>query len=85
MDNEVIPTNDGKIMSIFECYPTLWVRLCIVGDSALGKLAPNLAKALDGMSIFVNGVNIINQSLFFLFCCFQRNEEDTQYKKTHRY
>ena len=40
-----------KSMSIFERYLTVWIGLCIVGGIALGKLAPSVAKALDGMAL----------------------------------
>lgn len=51
----------GRIMnSAFERYLTLWVGLCIVGGIALGKLAPGLAKTLDGMAIFVNGAPVVS-------------------------
>ena len=46
--------------SIFERYLTLWVGICIIGGITLGKLAPNLAKTLDSMSISVNGAPIIS-------------------------
>ncbi len=42
-----------QALSLFERYLTLWVALCIVGGIALGRIAPGLAKTLDGMSIFV--------------------------------
>ena len=47
-------------MSFFERYLTLWVGLCIVAGIAIGRLAPNLAKWLDGMSVFVDGVPVIS-------------------------
>ena len=49
-----------KMTSVFERYLTLWVGLCIVGGIALGKVAPTLAKTLDGMSIFVNGAPVVS-------------------------
>jgi ACR3 family arsenite transporter len=47
-------------MSAFERYLTLWVALCIVGGIVLGKIAPGLAKTLDGMSIFVKGAPVVS-------------------------
>ena len=47
-------------MSFFERYLTIWVGLCIVAGIAIGRLAPNLAKWLDGMSVFVDGVPVIS-------------------------
>lgn len=43
-----------KKMGFFERYLTVWVALCIFAGIGLGKLAPNLAKTLDGMAIYVN-------------------------------
>jgi ACR3 family arsenite transporter len=47
-------------MSFFERYLTVWVALCIVGGIALGKLAPDFAKTLDGMSLMVNGAPVVS-------------------------
>ena len=55
------PMNDDrKMTSIFERYLTVWVALCIVGGIALGKVAPDLAKTLDGMAISVNGAPVVS-------------------------
>jgi ACR3 family arsenite transporter len=51
---------DTQSMSIFERYLTVWIGLCIVGGIALGKLAPGIAKALDGMAISVNGAPVVS-------------------------
>ena len=51
---------DTKSMSIFERYLTVWIGLCIVGGIALGKLAPGIAQALDGMAISVNGAPVVS-------------------------
>ena len=52
--------NERKMTSIFERYLTVWVGLCIVGGILLGKIAPNLAKTLDGMSINVGGAPVVS-------------------------
>jgi len=49
-----------KAMSVFERYLTVWVALCIVGGILLGKVAPGLAKSLDGMAIAVDGAPIVS-------------------------
>ncbi len=49
-----------QVMSIFERYLTAWVGLCIAGGIILGKVAPGLAKALDGMAISVNGAPVVS-------------------------
>lgn len=50
----------SKSMSFFERHLTLWVGLCIFAGIGLGKLAPDLAKTLDGMAIFVNGAPVVS-------------------------
>lgn len=52
--------NVRKLTSVFEHYLSLWIFLCIVGGIILGKLAPSVAKALDGMSIYVNDAPIVS-------------------------
>jgi len=51
---------ERKMTSIFERYLTLWVGLCIVGGVILGKAAPDLAKTLDGMAIYVNDAPVVS-------------------------
>ena len=52
--------NNRKMTSIFERYLTVWVGLCIIGGIFLGKIAPNLAKTLDALSINVNGAPVVS-------------------------
>ncbi len=52
--------NERKMTSIFERYLTVWVGLCIIGGILLGKVAPDLAKTLDGMSISVNDAPVVS-------------------------
>jgi ACR3 family arsenite transporter len=47
-------------IGFFERYLTLWVLLCIVAGIALGRLAPDLATALDQMAITVDGAPVIS-------------------------
>ena len=47
-------------MGFFERYLTVWVLLCIAAGIALGKFAPEVAQALDGMSININGAPVIS-------------------------
>ncbi|MBU1341663.1 MAG: ACR3 family arsenite efflux transporter [Proteobacteria bacterium] len=60
MTRENITANDRKMTSLFERYLTVWVGLCIVGGILLGKVAPNLAKTLDGMSITIGGAPVVS-------------------------
>lgn len=56
--------------SIFERYLSVWVGLCIVAGILLGKVAPGLARTLDGISINVNGAPVVSVTiaicLFFM-------------------
>jgi ACR3 family arsenite transporter len=47
-------------LNLFERYLTVWVILCIVGGIVLGKVAPDFAKTLDGMSIYVGGAPVVS-------------------------
>ncbi len=47
-------------MGMFERYLTLWVGLCIIIGISLGAYAPSFAKALDSMSIDVNGAPVVS-------------------------
>ncbi|OGV63215.1 MAG: arsenical-resistance protein [Lentisphaerae bacterium RIFOXYC12_FULL_60_16] len=60
MQNDTCPANDRKLTNVFERYLTVWVGLCIAGGILLGKLAPGLARALDGMAIMVNGAPVVS-------------------------
>jgi ACR3 family arsenite transporter len=51
---------DRKMTSFFERYLSLWVVLCIVGGILLGKLAPRMARALDGMAVYVDGAPVVS-------------------------
>ena len=53
----------GGQLNIFEKYLTLWVALCIVAGIVLGKVFPQMAQTLDGMSIY-------NVSLPIAICLF---------------
>jgi ACR3 family arsenite transporter len=52
--------NTKKGLSFFEHYLTLWVFLCIAAGIALGKIAPKIAVALDGLAISVNGAPVVS-------------------------
>ncbi|MCG2661389.1 MAG: ACR3 family arsenite efflux transporter [Kiritimatiellae bacterium] len=49
-----------KLTNVFERYLTVWVALCIVGGIVLGKVAPGVAKYLDGLSVHVNGAPVVS-------------------------
>ncbi len=54
------PESPSKPMGLFERQLTLWVTLCILAGIGLGKLAPNLARTLDDMSIRVDGAPVVS-------------------------
>lgn len=58
MDTQTKSTAGG--LSLFERYLTVWVILCIIGGIILGKVAPQFAKSLDGMSIYVGGAPVVS-------------------------
>jgi len=60
MRDEMIPVDERRLTNIFERYLTAWVGLCIVGGILLGKIAPALAKTLDGMAIYVAGAPVVS-------------------------
>ena len=63
------PIQERVMTSIFERYLTVWVGLCIIGGIILGKVAPNLAKTLEGMSITVNAAPVVSIPIAVcLFC-----------------
>ncbi len=61
--------DERKLTNVFERYLTVWVALCIVGGIVLGKVAPGVAKYLDGLSVFVNGAPVVSIPIAVcLFC-----------------
>jgi len=53
-------TEIRRDMGFFERNLTLWVGLCMVSGILLGAYAPGFAKALDGMSIDVDGAPVVS-------------------------
>jgi len=47
-------------MRFFEKYLTVWVILCILAGILLGKIAPGLARLLDGMAVYVGQAPVIS-------------------------
>jgi ACR3 family arsenite transporter len=60
MCSAVPANNDRKMTSIFERYLSVWVLLCIVAGIVLGKVAPGVARYLDGLAISVNGAPVVS-------------------------
>jgi len=57
-DNE--SSSERRMKSVFEKYLTVWIGLCILGGILLGKIAPDLAQTLDGMTIDVNNAPVVS-------------------------
>ncbi|MGB3308184.1 MAG: ACR3 family arsenite efflux transporter [Nodosilinea sp.] len=57
----------GGQLSFFERYLTLWVLLCIGAGIALGRLLPQVAIALDAMSVYQVSVPIAICLFFMMY------------------
>ena len=60
MSDTDMVNNGRKMTSIFERFLSLWVVLCIIAGILLGKIAPGVAQALDGMAIYVKGAPVVS-------------------------
>ncbi len=65
MSNQTVQA--GSELSVFEKYLTLWVALCIVGGIALGRLFPNIAIALDSLSVYQVSIPIAICLFFMMY------------------
>jgi len=81
-------TGGDKGLSIFEKYLTVWVLLCIFAGIVLGKVAPDFAKWLDGLAIYVDGAPVISipiaVCLFFMMYPIMVKIDFTQVLKAGR-
>ncbi len=59
---------ERRLTNIFERYLSIWVILCILAGILLGRIAPNVARTLDAMSISVKGAPVV--SLPIAVCLF---------------
>jgi len=60
MNRVAVEANERKLTNVFERYLTVWVALCIVAGIVLGKVAPGVARYLDGLAIRVNGAPVVS-------------------------
>ena len=60
MTTEGTITKQPKGLNVFEKYLTIWVLLCIAGGIVLGKAAPQFAKFLDGIAIYVGNAPVVS-------------------------
>src|SRR3990172_3915460 len=51
---------ETKGLNVFEKYLTAWVILCIVGGIILGKIAPQFARTLDGLAVYVGNAPVVS-------------------------
>ena len=52
--------NGERKLNVFEKYLTVWVLLCIGAGIIIGKLAPEMAKFLDGLAIYVGEAPVVS-------------------------
>jgi ACR3 family arsenite transporter len=60
MSTETRVKKDTKGLSLFEKYLSVWVILCIFAGIVLGKVAPGVAKYLDGLAIYVGEAPVVS-------------------------
>ena len=60
MPTEACVTKKAKGLGFFERYLSIWVLLCIAAGIALGRIAPQIARTLDGLSINVDGAPVVS-------------------------
>jgi ACR3 family arsenite transporter len=60
MTCETTIAKNDKGLGTFEKYLTVWVLLCIAGGIFLGKVAPQFAKTLDGMAIYIGDAPVVS-------------------------
>ncbi|MEE8378492.1 MAG: ACR3 family arsenite efflux transporter [Candidatus Aminicenantaceae bacterium] len=51
---------EKRALGLFEKYLTLWVLLCIAAGIMLGKIAPGIAKYLDGLAISIGDAPVVS-------------------------
>ncbi|MFH1733003.1 MAG: ACR3 family arsenite efflux transporter [Planctomycetota bacterium] len=60
MTRDACIKKEAKGLGVFEKYLTVWVVLCIGGGIALGKVAPGVARFLDGLAIYVEDAPVVS-------------------------
>ncbi len=58
--NEVPVIKKEKRLGFFEKYLTLWVILCILAGITLGRVAPGVARYLDGLALYVGDAPVVS-------------------------
>ncbi|UCB51282.1 MAG: arsenical-resistance protein, partial [Deltaproteobacteria bacterium] len=57
---EMSLTKEQRGLGYFEKYLYIWVILCILAGILLGKVAPGVAKYLDGLAIYVGEAPVVS-------------------------
>ncbi len=60
MTTELNVTKEEKGLGFFEKYLYIWVILCILAGIILGKIAPGVARYLDGLAIYVGEAPVVS-------------------------
>jgi len=60
MSTQANAKSTKKGLSFFEKYLTFWVALSIAGGIVLGKAAPEVAKFLDGLAVYVGEAPVVS-------------------------
>ena len=60
MATEACITKQSKSLNFFEKYLSLWVILCILVGIGMGKIAPGVARVLDGLAIYVGEAPVVS-------------------------
>jgi ACR3 family arsenite transporter len=60
MATKACVAKEPKGLSFFEKYLSIWVILCILAGIILGKVAPGVARYLDGLSIYVGEAPVVS-------------------------
>jgi ACR3 family arsenite transporter len=60
MKADALVERQGRGMSLFERFLTLWVLACIAAGILLGKLAPEVATFLDGLAVYVGEAPVVS-------------------------
>jgi len=60
MQEEIIMAKEERKLNVFEKYLTFWVLSCIGAGIIIGKVAPNMAKFLDELAIYIKGAPVVS-------------------------
>ena len=60
MSNPSDASAEARGLGFFERYLYVWIVLCILGGTGLGRLAPGVAQRLDGLAIYVGGAPVVS-------------------------